>query len=433
MNKEIAKLAFPNILSNLSVPLLGIVDIALVGRLSGMHIGAVGLGGMIFSFLYWNFGFLRIGTTGITAQAFGAGNNELSRITLLRSLILGLTIGAIIILFQIPILHFSNILLNTPEESRELVNTYFRIRVWDAPAVLILFACNGWYFGRQNTWLPMIITIVVNVANIILSYIFIFQLGWDIEGVAYGTLLSQYLGVLCYFSIIAYERGRKFLMTNMESLLERKEFIRFMKINSDFFLRNISLTLAFGYFYRQSAAMGSLSLAVNTILLQFVNFMSYGIDGFAHAAESLVGKYMGAANYVKLNKAIKYCLIWGAATAGIYAGVYWFGGDALLRIFTDDVMIIEEAGQYVGWMVVMPFMGFVCYLWDGIFGGLTASKEMRNSMLIALLTFVLTFQLLGDTWGIHGLWLGFSLFLGVRGLGLSWIFYRARGRMLKNG
>lgn len=424
MNKEIFKLALPNILSNLSIPLLGIVDIALVGRLSAIHIGAVGLGGIIFSFLYWNFGFLRIGTTGITAQAYGAKNNELSRITLMRSVILGLLLSVILLFLQQPILQAGNLLLNIPEESKELVKNYFQIRIWDAPAVLLLFACNGWYFGRQNTWLPMMITILINIANIFISYIFVFHFNWDIQGVAYGTVMSQYLGIFCYFVIIAGRRDRKLFYTGKATLLERKEFVRFMKINADFFLRNVGLTVAFGFFYRQSAALGSLSLAVNTILLQYVNLMSYGIDGFAHAAESLVGKYKGASDIPGLKKAVNHCLAWGAVTAGIYASVYGIGGESLLRLFTDDAKIITEAETYLIWMVIMPFMGFICYLWDGIFGGLTASREMRNAMLLALLAFILSFYLFGEKWGNHGLWLGFSLFLGVRGLGQSWLFYR---------
>lgn len=430
MNKEIFKLALPNILSNLSIPLLGIVDIALVGRLSEIHIGAVGLGGIIFSFLYWNFGFLRIGTTGITAQSYGAQNKELSRITLMRSAILAGVTGVLLLLFQYPVIQIGNLLLNTPEESKELVKSYFHIRIWDAPAVLLLFACNGWYFGMQNTWLPMIITIVINVANIIFSYLFVFHFKLDIEGVAYGTVLSQYLGIFLYIIIIVRKHGIPFLYADKGTLFERKEFIRFMKINVDFFLRNISLTVAFGYFYRQSAAMGSLSLAVNTILLQYVNLMSYGIDGFAHAAESLVGKYKGALNSSELKKAVRYCLLWGGLTAAIYASVYWLGGETLLKVFTDDRRIISEAVQYLHWMIVIPFMGFFCYLWDGVFGGLTASREMRNSMLVALLFFILSFQFLGEIWQNNGLWLGFSLFLGVRGIGQSWLFYRKREKLI---
>jgi multidrug resistance protein, MATE family len=430
MNKQIFRLAIPNILSNLSVPLLGIVDIALVGRLSEAHIGAVGLGGIIFSFLYWNFGFLRIGTTGITAQAYGAKNLLLSRLTLLRSLSLGLGIALILLMLHPLILSVGQYLLNTPLESRELVNTYFNIRIWDAIAVLAIFSFNGWYFGRQNTWLPMIVTIVVNVGNILLSWYFVHFLEMDIRGVAYGTLIAQYIGVFVYIGIVLWSHGKTFLMVKFQYILEPTEIKRFIKINADFFFRNISLTVAFGYFYRQSAAMGATILAVNTVLLQYVNFMSYGVDGFAHAAESLVGKYKGAKNPSKLEKAIQLCLVWGGLTAAVYSGVYWFGGVHLLAIFTDDIALISEASKFLIWMIPLPFVGFVCYLWDGVFGGLTASTEMRNTMLLALLMFIAGASFLMNYWGNHGLWFGFALFLGVRGLSLSYIYFKKKKEYL---
>lgn len=427
MNKEILRLAIPNILSNISVPLLGIVDIALVGRLTEAHIGAVGLGSIIFSFLYWNFGFLRIGTTGITAQAYGALDEKLSQLTLWRSLILGLGIAVFLVLLQIPLLNLAHILLNTPSENIELVKTYFYIRIWDAPAALALFSLNGWFFGKQNTWIPMTITIVVNAGNMLLSAYFVRVLNWDIAGVAWGTVLSQYLGVLIYFLFIGFKFGRGFLTGLSQALQFNSELTSFLRINRDFFFRSMSLSIAFGFFYRQSASLSSQLLAVNTILLQYVNFMSYGVDGFAHAAESLVGKYKGAQNTEKLRLAVRKSLYWGGGLAALYALVYFWGGKTLLSIFTDDLDLIKSAVPYLLWMIPIPFVGFVCYLWDGVFGGLTASTEMRNTMILSLIVFMASFYILYPFWGNHGLWLAFTLFLGLRGISLSYIYFKRYG------
>lgn len=427
MHKKILRLAVPNILSNISVPLLGIVDIALVGRLSEDHIGAVGLGGIIFSFLYWNFGFLRIGTTGITAQAYGAGDENLMRLTLWRSLILGTGVAIILILSQTPLLQLGHILLNTPEDTLELVKNYFYIRIWDAPAALALFSLNGWFFGKQNTWIPMIITIGVNVCNMILSAYFVRVLHWDISGVAWGTVLSQYMGVSLYFIILAIWQGKKIFIYALEALKFNQELFRFLRINRDFFFRSMSLSLAFGFFYRQSASLSAQLLAVNTILLQYVNFMSYGVDGFAHAAESLTGKYFGAQNLGKLKTVVRYSLYWGGGLSAIYAGVYFWGGSYLLGIFTDDNLLMKAAKPYLAWMIPIPFVGFVCYLWDGVFGGLTASTYMRNTMLLSLFLFVASYYILYPSLGNHGLWMAFTLFLGSRGLTLSYVYFRRFG------
>jgi len=427
MNKEILRLAIPNILSNISVPLLGIVDIALVGRLSEAHIGAVGLGGILFSFLYWNFGFLRIGTTGITAQAYGAKDDKLSYLTLWRSLILGLIISVILIILQIPFLNIGQVLLNVPSDNSLLVQEYFRIRIWDAPAALALFSLNGWFFGRQNTWIPMVVTIVVNVGNMLISVYFVRILHWDITGVAWGTVLSQYIGLLLYILYIAIKFGKNIFSNWTKAMVFNSELTRFLRINRDFFFRSMSLSLAFGFFYRQSASMGSQLLAVNTVLLQYVNFMSYGVDGFAHAAESLVGKYKGALNMNKLKQAVRYCLFWGGGFAALYSTVYYLGGTLLLSIFTDDHHLWLAALPYLIWMIPIPFVGFVCYLWDGVFGGLTASKEMRDTMLISLLIFIISYYLLYPTLGNHGLWLSFTLFLGLRGMSLSYVYFKKYG------
>jgi multidrug resistance protein, MATE family len=430
LNKEIFRLAVPNIVSNLSIPVLGIVDIALVGRLSSLHIGAVGLGGMLFGFLYWNFGFLRIGTTGITAQAFGAGHSDLQFQTLLRAVLLALLLGSVLLLLSSLLLPLGLNLLNVPVESSALVSLYFQTRIWDAPAVLLLYAFNGWFFGRQNTWLPMLVTLGINLSNMALSFYWVHWMDWGIVGVAWGTVCAQYLGIGVYVCVVFFLLPKRLGSWLFPSLLLGKEWGRFVRINQDFFLRNLSLSLAFGFFYRQSAGLGAPLLAVNTVLLQYLNVMSYGVDGFAHAAESLVGKYKGARNTKRLEQSIVYCLWWGGGLAAGYALVYGWGGRALLSVFTVEEALIQRAVAFLPWMVALPFVGFVCYLWDGIFGGLTASKEMRNTMGLALLSFLGATLALVPILGNHGLWLGLAIFLGVRGFGQSWIYVRKREELM---
>ena len=294
MNKEILRLAIPNILSNISVPLISSVDTALTGRLSDLHLGAVGVGAMIFNFVYWNFGFLRMGTTGMTAQAFGAKNDADIIHTLGRAFLVVSIVAALLIVLQVPIAEVSFKLMNISERQYPFIAEYFYIRIWAAPATLALYGFMGWFFGMQNAIYPLILTIVINVVNIICSVFFIKYLGLEVEGVAYGTVIAQYVGLL--LAIVLFFFKYRYLLNHLSTaaILKWEELHQFLSINGDIFIRTFCLTFAFGFFYSQSSVGGEELLAVNVILLQFLNWMSYGVDGFAYAAESLVGKYKGA-------------------------------------------------------------------------------------------------------------------------------------------
>ncbi len=287
LNKEILRLAVPNILSNVSVPLLSTVDTILMGSLSALHIGAVGIGAMIFNFIYWNFGFLRMGTTGLTAQAYGAGDHEELTAILTRALFIGLTIALVLMVCAVPVEWLAVRAMNTSENQVAMVRTYFFIRLMAAPATLCLYAFFGWFFGLQNALIPLVITICINVCNIILSVLFVLYFHWEIMGVAISTVAAQYFGLLLAFGL-AFWRYKKYLRSMKVAILRNFDaFKKFMKINMDIFLRTVLLSLAFAFFYAQSSGQGEIVLAVNVILLQLVNWMSYGIDGFAFAAESL--------------------------------------------------------------------------------------------------------------------------------------------------
>jgi len=423
MNREILRLAIPNILSNISVPLLSTVDTALMGRLTEDHIGAVGLGAMIFNFIYWNFGFLRMGTTGITAQAYGRADEQALVSTLGRALLIGFVLAVGIMVLQQPFLNLSGYLLNVPDSQQGYVGTYFFIRIWAAPATLALYSLLGWFFGMQNAIYPLILTLVINVANMALSYYLVANLGWEVEGVAWGTVASQYIGFFVALGMIRFRYWDIIRQFQKEALLAVEAFSRFLKINSDIFIRTVCLTFAFGFFYSKSAVEGATILAANVILLQYLNWMSYGADGFAYAAESLVGKYAGAKDASSLDRVITKSFIWGMGLAVLFSLAYGMGGNALLSVFTDQADVIDAAQPYLLWMVVLPLIGLACYIWDGIYIGLTASRAMRDTMLISLAIYLIAYYSLSPTFGNHGLWGALLIFLGARGL-VQWVYFR---------
>ena len=432
MNKEILKLAIPNIISNISVPLLSSVDTALMGQMSVLHIGAVGVGSMIFNFIYWNFGFLRMGTTGITAQGFGQQSDKAIILTLGRALFIAILLAILIMLLQIPFGQFSFYLMNLSATQLPLVETYFYIRIWAAPATLALYALMGWYFGMQNAIYPLILTIVINGVNIICSLVFIKYFGMEVEGVAYGTVIAQYVGLFLAIGLFFYKY--RYLLPNLsqKSILKSEELRQFLSINSDIFIRTFCLTFAFGFFYSQSSVGGESLLAVNVILLQFLNWMSYGIDGFAFASESLVGKYVGAKQQPQLNKAIRLSFIWGFVLAGIYSLLYGLFGTPLIHLFSNQLEVITATKPYLFWMVLFPLLSTPCYIWDGVFIGLTASRAMRDSMIISLIIYLGVHYLLKADYGNHGLWLALLIFMMARGGIQWWVFRRRRLEVIRS-
>lgn len=425
MNKEILKLAIPNIISNISVPLLSSVDTALMGQLSALHIGAVGVGSMIFNFIYWNFGFLRMGTTGITAQAYGKEAEKTMVITLGRALFIAGILAILIMVLQVPFGQFSFYLMNLSEAQLPLVETYFYIRIWAAPATLGLYALMGWYFGMQNAIYPLILTITINVVNIICSLIFIKYFGLEVAGVAYGTVIAQYVGLFLAVGLFFYKYRYLLPQLSREAILKWAELKQFLSINSDIFIRTFCLTFAFGFFYSQSSVGGEKLLAVNVILLQFLNWMSYGVDGFAFATESLVGKYVGAKQQLQLNKSIRLSFLWALGLAGLYSLLYGVLGMYLVGLFSSQAEIIAATSPYLFWMILFPLLSTPCYIWDGIFIGLTASRAMRDSMLISLVIYLGIHYVLKVDYGNHGLWLALLIFMVARGI-IQWWVYRKR-------
>lgn len=430
MNKEILRLAIPNIISNISVPLLSTVDTALMGRLSELHIGAVGLGAMIFNFIYWNFGFLRMGTTGMTAQAFGKQNAVDIALTLGRAILIVLVVAILLLSFQFPISQAAFYLMNVSEAQMPLVTEYFHIRIWAAPASLGLFAFMGWFFGMQNAVIPLIITVIINLVNILLNFLFVVEFGMEVDGVAWSTVIAQYVGLILAIILFFYNYAEYVRHFKYKTILVWEELREFLRVNQDIFIRTVCLTLSFGIFYSQSASSGTLVLAANVILLQLVNWMSYGVDGFAFAAESLIGKYHGANDEQNTHKAIRHSFGWGMGLAVLFTLIYGLLGTNILQLYTNQVDVLNATFPYIIWLILFPIISTPCYIWDGIYIGLTASKAMRNAMLLAFTIFIIATYGLQPPFQNHGLWAALLIFMAARG-GMQYFLFLRKGLQLK--
>lgn len=426
INKEIIRLSVPNILSNISVPLLSTVDTILMGGLSSIHLAAVGIGSFLFNVIYWNFGFLRMGTTGMTAQSFGANDKNEVWLSLLRAGVLSLLVAAVLLIFQNPIYELAKSALMVSSENDPLVLAYFNIRIWAAPAGLMLMVVMGWLFGMQNAIYPLILTIVINVVNILISYYLVKIAGMDVTGVALGTVIAQYVGVICGITLILKKYKPYTNWALISELTTLSAYSRFLKVNFDLFLRTLCLTFSFGFFYRQSSKLGDTILAVNVVLMQFVNWMSYGIDGFAYATESLVGKYKGANKSTEVKTVISQSFLWGGLVSLIYSAIYYIFGIQLFGLFSDDISLLDMGEELLFFMAIFPIMAFASYIWDGIFVGLTATTSMRNAMILALIVYIISFYMIPYTDNGSNIWIALSIFLVARAV-FQWVYYKKYG------
>jgi len=421
LNRSILRLAIPNIISNLSVPLLGAVDTALVGHLEHVYyLGALAVGSVIFNFIFWGFGFLRMGTTGLTAQEYGKQSRSGMMMILARVQFIALGIGLFILLLQHPIALFSLWIIDSTQQVADYTRVYFDIRIYTAPAVLALYGLNGWFLGMQNAKYPMIVTIVMNLLNIVLNITFIYGFGMHVDGVAYGTLISTYLALLLAIFLF-FKSYHKYLSHYIKTeLINFGELKKYFAVNRDIFIRTLCLIFTFSFFTAVSARQGDLILAANTILLQFWFIASYGIDGFAYAAESLVGKFSGQRNYKKLKTAVFYNLFWGLTLGAAGTFIYLIFGNQILHLFTDNQEVILLSQSVLFWTIIAPLVSSICYILDGVFIGATKTQPMRNTMLAAtFLVFLPAYYLATPIFGVHGLWLAMVLFMISRGVALG--------------
>ena len=428
MNKKILQLAIPSIVSNITVPLLGLIDVAIVGYLgSAAYIGAIAVGGMLFNIIYWLFGFLRMGTSGMTSQAFGQRDlKEVTRV-LLRAVGVGLFIALCLLLLQYPIRKIAFLLIDATPEVRELATVYFNICVWGAPAVLGLYGVAGWFIGMQNSRFPMFIAITQNVVNIVASLSFVYLLDMKIEGVALGTLIAQYAGLFMASLLWLRYYGRLKIAFRWREIIGKTAMKRFFQVNSDIFFRTLCLVAVTTFFTSTGARQGDVVLAVNTLLMQLFTLFSYIMDGFAYAGEAMTGRYVGARNNTGLQRMIRLLFRWGWGLSLSFMILYMIGGQDFLGLLTNDTTVIKAAGSYYYWVLAIPLAGFAAFLWDGILIGATATRLMLYSMLVASGLFFVVYYLFYGVMGNHALWMAFLIYLSLRGI-MQWILWHSSHR-----
>ena len=417
MNRRILHLAIPSIVSNITVPLLGLVDVTIVGHLGATaYIGAIAVGGLLFNILYWNFGFLRMGTSGLTSQAYGRKDKDAEIRVLVQAVSVGLFSALAMLILQYPIERLAFRLLDTSAEVEQYAVTYFRICIWGAPAVLAQYGFTGWFIGMQNSRYPMYIAIVMNVINIVCSSCFVFLFGMKVEGVALGTVVAQYSGVMMAWWLWFYNykelRGRITFRGSLQLIAMR----RFFAVNRDIFLRTLCLIGVTTFFTSTGARQGDVILAVNTLLMQLFTLFSYIMDGFAYAGEALSGRYVGACNLVQLKRAVKALFGWGVGLSLVFTLLYGIGGENFLGLLTNDTVVIETAGHYFYWVLAIPLAGFAAFLWDGILIGATATRFMLWAMLVASGSFFVIYYCFSGATNNHMLWLAFLVYLALRGV-----------------
>lgn len=416
-SQRILHIAIPSIISNITVPLLGLIDVTIVGHLgSASYIGAIAVGGMLFNMIYWIFGFLRMGTSGLTAQAYGAHDlKEVTRI-LLRSTGISLMLALALLILQYPIRLIAFELIDTSAEVQQLATLYFHICIWGAPATLGLYSFSGWFIGMQNSRFPMFIAITQNIVNIVASLLFVFVFGMKVEGVALGTLIAQYAGLfMAYLLRLRYYRPlRKYI--SRKQLFTHDAMKRLFQVNRDIFLRTLCLVAVTVFFTSTGAAFGDVVLAVNTLLMQLFTLFSYIMDGFAYAGEALTGKYIGAGNRQELQRTIRHLFGWGIALSLAFTLLYGIGGKEFLGLLTNEQSVISASGDYFYWVLAIPLAGFAAFLLDGICIGATSTHIMLKAMVVASGSFFLIYYSLHNVLHNHALWLGFIVYLALRGI-----------------
>ena len=422
-HRSVWMLAGPIMLSNISVPLVGAVDSAVVGRLpEPTSIGAVALGALIFSFLYWGFGFLRMGTTGFIARAFGANDQTALSDTLLRVIMLALTFGVCMVLLGSPLIDLALYLLQSSEAVEQLTANYAAIRIWSAPATLCLYVFTGVFIGMHNTAKAFALQLILNITNVLLDLWFVVELGYGVEGVAVATVIAEYLAAGVGFYLLRKQIMAAVAHAHWPRLFERDAVFALMKANSDIFVRTLCLTFAFAYFTAQGARFGDSILAANAILMHLQSISAYALDGFAHAAEALVGSAYGAGQRNRFKRSVLLTSLWAFIVSVLICAIFWLFGEWILKLFTNIPSVLENAAIYLPWMIISPVLSIWSFQLDGIFIGTGFTREMRNAMVLSLLVYLIVLSFLLPLLGNHGLFLGLSLFMLMRALSLCFYY-----------
>lgn len=416
-NRQILQLALPSIISNITVPLLGLIDVAITGHLgSAAYIGAIAVGGMLFNIIYWLFAFLRMGTSGLTAQARGRRDFSEVMNLLLRSVVIAAAISMVMLFLQLPIRWLALSLIAPEAEVMRYTEQYFSICIWGAPASLLQFVLTGWLVGMQNTRIPMAMAILQNLLNIAFSTLFVYGLGWRIEGVALGTVLAQWAGMWTAVFLLYRHYYRRLIPYRQGPLFERQDLRRFFLVNRDIFFRTLCLVIVHFVFITAGAHQGTTELAVNTLLMQLFTLYSYIMDGFAFAGEALAGKAIGARTPSIYYDTVRRLFGWGTGMIALFTGAYALFGQQFLQLLTDQQQVMQAAVTYQPWTLLFPLCGMAAFIWDGVYIGATATRYMLLSMATGMGVFLCLYLVLVPVWGNHGLWLAFVAYLSTRSL-----------------
>lgn len=425
-NREILRLAIPNVISNITIPLLGMVDMAVAGRLgSEATIGALAVGTSTFNFIYWNCAFIRMGTSGLTAQAFGARRHQECAGSLVRGVVVALILALLLLIFRQPIGRLALTLMGGSSEVQAMASEYFFARIWAAPASVSLFALQGWFIGMQDSRTPMYTALLSNVINIVTCLWFVFGLDMGIRGIALSTVAAQYGGLIFSLVVLALRYREVLRKVDLRESLQREQMRRFFSVNKDIFIRSLCVVSVYTFFTAASSRFGDLTLAANALLMQLFTLYSYMSDGFAYAAESLTGRFVGERNRPALASSIKWLAVWSLGIALLFVAVFFFGWDVIMQLFNSTDAIIAEAKEYIIWVVAVPLLGFLPFLIDGIMLGATRTRILRNTLLISTAIFYALFYTLVGPMGNNALWLAFVVFIFLRGA----ILYFATDRL----
>lgn len=430
VDRQILKIALPAIISNITVPLLGLVDTGIAGHLGdAAYIGAIALGGVIFSVIYWPFCFLRMGTSGLTAQDLGTDRHREVSLTLYRACLLGAGIGLALIAMQWCIYEVAQRLMDIEPQMVAHARTYFYICIWGALPTLLLYALNGWFVGMQNSRITMLVAIVQNTANIPLSLLLVFGCGMKIAGVALGTVLAQYIGLMVALLMLRHTFRRYLVRVNLREVVQRQALVRFLSVNSDILLRMLCLMAVTVWFTVAGSRQGELVLAANAILFQLFYLFSFFFDGFANAAEAICGKCKGAHDAEGFVLAVKRVFACGLILVVAFTAVYVLAEDMILETLTDDPRVVCTAQNYFCWLLLVPACGIMAFVWDGVFIGATATRSLLLSMVTGTVCFFSGYFLLFPSYGNDGLWLSFLLYLLGRGIPQCFVFPKVIGKV----
>ncbi|KXU88491.1 MATE family efflux transporter [Paraburkholderia monticola] len=419
-HRRVLALAFPIVLANLTQPILGAVDTAVAGHLDGAaYLGGVALGGLFFNFVFWGFGFLRMGTTGLVAQAHGAGQSDELRNTVVRALLMAAAIGALVLLVQQPLIDYALRLIGGSDAVQRHAQVYCHARIWAAPLALGNYVVLGWLLGTQRVRLALLSQVFINTVNIVAVVLYVYAFHWGVAGIGAATATADALGFVLGLALLWHGRPRGLHALNRAALFDAAALKRLVVLNRDIFVRTLCLLGSFGWFAHLGARQGDATLAANALLLNFQTFMAYGLDGFAHAAEALVGAAIGARDRHAFAQAVKVTALWSALGAIGFAFLYWGAGAWIIERLTDQAAVRTAAETYLPWAALSPVISVWGFLLDGVFIGATRTRELMMAMVVSLAVFVAASSTLLAWHGNHGLWIALLIFMATRGVTLA--------------